>query len=141
MTKLGIRSAVVMAALVVALPATGLGQNSSEATSSEATRPNIIFIMADDHTSQAWGCYDSRLADYCPTPHIDRLAEEGARLTNCFCTNSICVPSRASILTGQYSHRNGVKTLRGSLDPENASRIKGLKQNLARLQAELGDQP
>lgn len=128
MTRLGIRLAVVMAALVVALPATGLGQNSSEATSSEATRPNIIFIMADDHTSQAWGCYDSRLADYCPTPHIDRLAEEGARLTNCFCTNSICVPSRASILTGQYSHRNGVKTLRGSLDPETDHVAKQLQQ-------------
>jgi len=63
-------------------------------------RPNIVFIMADDHTSQAWGCYGSRLTEYCNTPNIDRLAEEGARLTNCFCTNSICVPSRASILTG-----------------------------------------
>jgi arylsulfatase A-like enzyme len=82
-----------------------------------AERPNIVFIMADDHTSQAWGCYESRLASFIKTPHIDRLAREGARLTNCFCTNSICVPSRASILTGQYSHVNGVKTLREALDP------------------------
>ncbi|NQU22702.1 MAG: sulfatase [Candidatus Nealsonbacteria bacterium] len=80
-------------------------------------KPNIVFIMADDHTSQAWGCYGSRLAAFAKTPNIDRLAREGARLTNCFCTNSICVPSRASILTGQYSHVNGVKTLREALDP------------------------
>ncbi len=80
-------------------------------------RPNILFIMADDHTSQAWGCYGGRLAPWVKTPNIDRLAQQGARLTNCFCTNSICVPSRASILTGQYSHVNGVKTLSGALDP------------------------
>ncbi|MGM0487416.1 MAG: sulfatase family protein [Planctomycetota bacterium] len=84
--------------------------------------------MADDHTSQAWSCYGSRLAEFCPTPNIDRLAAEGARLTNCFCTNSICVPSRASILTGQYSHRNGVKTLRGSLDPKTDHVAKHLQQ-------------
>jgi arylsulfatase A-like enzyme len=72
----------------------------------DAPTPNIIFMMADDHTSQAWGCYGSRLASLANTPNIDRLAREGARLQNCFCTNSICVPSRASILTGQYSHTN-----------------------------------
>ena len=82
-----------------------------------AVKPNIVFIMADDHTSQAWGCYGSRLAPFAKTPNIDRLAREGARLDNCFCTNSICVPSRASILTGQYSHVNGVTTLREALDP------------------------
>ncbi len=89
------------------------------ATAPAATdqQPNILFIMADDHTSQAWGCYGSRLAPFANTPNIDRLAEQGARLTHCFCTNSICVPSRAAILTGQYSHANGIKTLRGSLDP------------------------
>ncbi|MBT5708257.1 MAG: sulfatase-like hydrolase/transferase, partial [Verrucomicrobia bacterium] len=66
-------------------------------------------MMADDHTSQAWSCYGGRLAAIAKTPNIDRLAAEGALLKNCFCVNSICVPSRASILTGQYSHRNGVK--------------------------------
>lgn len=81
-------------------------------------RPNIVFVMADDHTSQAWGCYGSRLAKYCPTRNIDRLRKEGALLSNCFCTNSICVPSRASILTGQYSHINGAKTLSGRLNPK-----------------------
>jgi len=93
-----------------------------------AERPNLLFIMADDHTSQAWGCYGSRLTPFAKTPNIDRLANEGARLTNCFCTNSICVPSRASILTGQYSHRNGVKTLREALDPAVDNMAKRLQQ-------------
>ena len=80
-------------------------------------RPNILYIMADDHTSQAIGCYGLRLSQYAPTKNIDRIAAEGALLKNCFCTNSICVPSRATILTGQYSHLNGAKTLAGRLDP------------------------
>jgi arylsulfatase A-like enzyme len=80
--------------------------------------PNILFIMSDDHSSQAWGVYGSQLDAVCPTPNIQRLALEGSLLLNCFCTNSICVPSRASILTGQYSHQNGVYTLSDALDPE-----------------------
>ena len=82
-----------------------------------ATAPNILFIMSDDHAAHAIGAYGSRLAGLNPTPNIDRLAKEGARLTNCFCTNSICTPSRATIITGQYSHRNGVTTLNGSIEP------------------------
>jgi arylsulfatase A-like enzyme len=69
-------------------------------------RPNILFIMADDHASQAIGCYGSRLNR---TPGIDRIAREGIRFDNCFCTNGICAPSRAVILTGKYSHLNGVR--------------------------------
>jgi arylsulfatase A-like enzyme len=92
-----------------------------------ARRPNILFIMADDHTSQAWGCYGSRLAPYAPTRNIDRIRNEGALLSNCFCTNSICVPSRASILTGQYSHINGATTLAGRLAPETDNLAKRLK--------------
>lgn len=94
----------------------------------EASRPNILFIMADDHTSQAWSCYGGRLAAYAKTPNIDRLASEGALLKNCFCVNSICVPSRASILTGQYSHRNGVKTLRDALPSKADNVAKRLQQ-------------
>jgi arylsulfatase A-like enzyme len=74
----------------------------------EQTRPNLLFIMADDHAAQAIGSYGSRLT---ATPGIDRLAAEGMRLDACFCTNSICTPSRATILTGTYSHVNGVTTL------------------------------
>jgi len=91
-------------------------------------RPNILFIMADDHTSQAWGCYGGRLAKLNPTKQIDRIRAQGALLRNCFCTNSICVPSRASILTGQYSHVNGAKTL--------ADRLSSSADNVAkRLQS------
>jgi len=70
-----------------------------------AARPNIIFIMSDDHAAQAISAYGSRVNT---TPNIDRLAREGLRLDNAFVTNSICTPSRAAILTGQYAHLNGV---------------------------------
>jgi arylsulfatase A-like enzyme len=76
-------------------------------------RPNIIFIMSDDHAAHAMSCYGSRIN---ATPNLDRIADEGIRFDHCFCTNSICAPSRATILTGLYSHLNGVKTLRDQLD-------------------------
>lgn len=79
-------------------------------------RPNILFILSDDHTSQAWGIYGGVLADYAYNNNIRRLANEGVVLDNCFCTNSISAPSRASILTGLYSHQNGLYTLADSLD-------------------------
>jgi arylsulfatase A-like enzyme len=85
--------------------------------------------MADDHTAQAWGVYGSHLDPLAPTPNIRRLAREGCRLLNCFCTNSICVPSRASILTGQYSHRNRIYTLSESLDPGSDHVAKILRRN------------
>ncbi len=91
-------------------------------------RPNILFIMADDHTSQAFQSYGSRLSDVAPTPNINRLAQEGARLNNVFATNSICVPSRATILTGQYSHKNGAYTLRDTLDPQRPNVAKELSE-------------
>ncbi len=83
-----------------------------------ADKPNIIFIMADDHTFQAVGAYGSRLAKLNPTPHIDSLAKNGMRFDRVFCNNSICTPSRASIITGQYSQTNGVLDLGGNIPPE-----------------------
>ena len=74
-------------------------------------RPNIVFIMSDDHACNAISTYGGRLAKIAPTPNIDRIAASGIRLDRCFVTNSICTPSRAVILSGQHSHRNGVKTL------------------------------
>ncbi len=74
-------------------------------------RPNILFIMSDDHAAPAISAYGGFLAEVAKTPNIDRLAKEGMRFDNCFCTNSICTPSRAAIITGKYSHKNGVKTL------------------------------
>lgn len=74
-------------------------------------RPNILFIMADDHACNAISAYGGRLAEVAPTPNIDRIANEGIRLNRCYVTNSICTPSRAVILSGQHSHLNGVRTL------------------------------
>lgn len=88
----------------------------SSVSKEQNERPNILFILSDDHTSQAWGIYGGVLADYAQNDNIHRLAAEGVTLDNCFCTNSISTPSRAAILTGRYSHRNGVYTLDDSLD-------------------------
>ena len=75
--------------------------------------------MSDDHTTQAVGVYATLLKDLDPTPTIDSLAREGIVFDNAFCTNSICTPSRASIITGQYAHTNGVFDLGGNISPEN----------------------
>lgn len=84
----------------------------------EKEKPNILFIMSDDHTSQAFGIYNSRLASLDPTPYLDMIAGEGMIFDNVFCTNSICTPSRASIITGQYPQTNGVLDLAGNIPPE-----------------------
>lgn len=76
-------------------------------------RPNIIFIMSDDHAAHAMSCYGSRINQ---TPNLDRIANGGMRFDNCFCTNSICTPSRAAILTGAYNHINQVTTLDTPMD-------------------------
>lgn len=73
----------------------------------EAQRPNILFIMTDDHTQQALHAYGHGLLDSTYFPNMDRLAREGALFRNSFVTNSICAPSRAVLLTGKYSHING----------------------------------
>ena len=70
-------------------------------------RPNIVFIFSDDHACNAIGAYQGWLKDVDPTPNIDRLASQGMLFQNSFCTNSICGPSRAVILTGKFSHLNG----------------------------------
>lgn len=82
-----------------------------------AEQPNILFIMSDDHARQAISAYGSRLARISPTPAIDRLANEGCLFENACCTNAICTPSRACIITGQYNHTNGVFDLDGKIDP------------------------
>ena len=90
----------------------------SKDSNKEQKKPNIIYIMSDDHTTQGFGVYGSRLASLNPTPTIDRIANEGILFENAFCTNSICTPSRASIMTGQYGQVNGVKDLGGVLPPD-----------------------
>ena len=79
-------------------------------------RPNILFIMSDDHAAPAISAYRGFLSGVAKTPNLDRIAKEGMLFKNCFCTNSICAPSRAVILTGKYSHLNGVIDNRKSFD-------------------------
>src|SRR5438045_4326059 len=69
-----------------------------------ADRPNIVFIFSDDHAYQAISAYGSKLVE---TPNLDRIAKQGVRFDRCLVPNSICGPSRATVLTGKYSHANG----------------------------------
>jgi len=81
---------------------------ADSAAKGEATkRPNVVFMFSDDHALNAISAYGGRLAEIAPTPNIDQLAKEGAIFNNSFCANSICGPSRASILSGKHSHKNG----------------------------------
>jgi arylsulfatase A-like enzyme len=89
-------------------------------------RPNIIFILTDDHTKQAMSCYASQINQ---TPNIDRLAKEGILFNNSFVTNSICAPSRAVILTGKYSHINGLKDNKDQFNGNQMTFPKLLQQN------------
>jgi len=92
-------------------------------------QPNIIFIMTDDHASHALSCYGSKINK---TPNLDRLAKEGMLFKNCFCTNSICAPCRAVILTGKYSHLNGVI--------DNRKKFDGTQQTFPKLLQKAGYQ-
>ena len=96
------RSWIPLGSLLILL---GLAVELRGADPRGADRPNILFIFSDDHAQHAISAYGSKVNE---TPHLDRLARNGARFLNSFVTNSICTPSRASLLTGQYSHRNGV---------------------------------
>jgi arylsulfatase A-like enzyme len=94
------------------------------AAQTPVSRPNIIFIFSDDHGQQAISAYGSKVNK---TPNLDRLADGGVRFLNSFCANSICTPSRATLLTGQYSHLNGVPVF---------NRFDGARDNVAKhLQA------
>ena len=92
-----IEAARRMRTLLLALAVAVLGPGSGAAQPAPAQRPNIVFIMTDDHAAHAISAYGSQVNQ---TPNLDRLAKEGALFTNVFATNSICTPSRAAILTG-----------------------------------------
>lgn len=86
--------------LFFAAPARGGNKNPGN-------KPNILFIMSDDHARQAISAYGHPVSKLAPTPNIDKLASLGALFTANYCANSICGPSRATILTGKHSHKNG----------------------------------
>lgn len=89
-------------------------------------RPNILFVMADDHAAKAISAYGHGLNS---TPNIDRLAEEGMRFNHCYVSNSICTPSRAAIMTGTYNHVNGVTTLEPNFNNRGPHLAKHLRVN------------
>lgn len=120
MSATGIRRAMRLGLLLVSLVAARLPA---------ANRPNIVFIFTDDHAAHALSCYGSKINK---TPHLDRLAREGTLFQNCFCTNSICGPSRAVILTGKHSHLNGVIN--------NRVRFNGAQQTFPKLLQKAGYQ-
>ncbi|MFI3214077.1 MAG: sulfatase [Eubacteriales bacterium] len=83
----------------------------------ENMKPNILYIMSDDHAANAISYYNSILAEVFQTPNLDRIGKEGCRMDAYCATNAICTPARASIMTGQYGHVNGVRTLADNWDP------------------------
>lgn len=99
----------------------------------DGQRPNILFIMTDDHVTKALSCYGSRLME---TPNLDRIADEGMLFENCYVTNSLCAPSRATILTGKYGHKNGVtENIYGGKQP-----FDGSQQTVPKLMQDAGYQ-
>ena len=94
----------------------------------EQNKPNILFIFSDDHATDAIGAYDGRLKSVNPTPAIDKLAAQGMVMRNSFCTNSICGPSRAAILSGKHSHKNGFMNNGNSFDWDQQTFPKLLQQ-------------
>src|SRR5678815_260241 len=97
------------------------------AQANQTSRPNIIYIMSDDHAYQAISAYGYGLNQ---TPNIDKLANQGMLFTRAFVTNSICGPSRAVMLTGKHSHINGFK--------DNHSTFDGSQQTVAKLMHDNG---
>lgn len=115
--------------LVAALPAMAHAQVRKA--------PNIVYIMSDDHANAAIGAYNSWLKPVVKTPNLDKLAKQGMLFKNSMVTNSICTPSRAAILTSQYSHRNGVYTLNDAL-PKSTTHIGHLLRMLGYQTALIG---
>ena len=114
----------IKAACALPLAAAGLSACSDAV---EQERPNIIFIMTDDHTTQAMSCYGGNLIE---TPNMDRIADEGMRFDNCYATNALSGPSRACILTGKFSHKNGFT--------DNASKFDGSQLTFPKVMRENG---
>tara|TARA_R110002051_G_scaffold6950_2_gene32831 strand:+ start:2565 stop:4187 length:1623 start_codon:yes stop_codon:yes gene_type:complete len=105
-------------------------KSNKQLSENEPKRPNIIFIMADDHATQAISAFGHPVSQLAPTPNIDRIANDGAILKQNFCTNSICGPSRAVILTGKHSHVNGFRM--------NGDQFDGTQQTFPKLLQKAG---
>lgn len=98
------------------LPLAALSCVHGKMLAQDAARPNILYIMCDDHAMQAISAYGSPISKLAPTPNIDRLAQRGMLFRNCFVENSLSTPSRACLMTGLYSHQNGQRQLAEGID-------------------------
>ena len=107
MSSMKINLRVALLGITVSLLCSAVGSARADDGVKPVDRPNVLFIFSDDHAVNAISSYGGPLAKTAPTPNIDRLAKEGALFQNSFCANSICGPSRACILTGKHSHKNG----------------------------------
>ena len=104
--------------------------HAQDTAKQEKKQPNILFIFSDDHALNAISAYGGPLAKIAPTPNIDRLAKEGAIFKNSFCANSICGPSRACILSGKHSHKNGfMRNTSKGFDQSQWTMVKELKKS------------
>ena len=117
---------VSQAALCLPLVALNLTSCATQ-KKEEPKQPNIIFIMTDDHTTQAMSCYGGNLIQ---TPNMDRIANEGIRFDNCYAVNALSGPSRACVLTGKFSHINGFT--------DNACKFNGDQQTFPKLLQKAG---
>ncbi len=105
---MNLKTTLLLGALATSSCTFGTTEKTTQIPESQKSkRPNILFIFSDDHAIPAISAYNNKLMQ---TPNLDRIAHEGVLFNNCFCTNSICAPSRAVIMSGKYSHLNGVKT-------------------------------
>ena len=91
-------------------------------SNADSCRPNILFIMTDDQTVREMSCYSSGILQ---TPNMDRIAYGGTRFANCFTTNALCAPARATVLTGCFSHRHGIRG-----NSERADAVEELDSNI-----------
>ena len=119
------------AAITSALGLSALASLTMGCQPSGEQRPNIIYIMSDDHAYQAISAYGGPLSDFAPTPNIDRIANDGMRFNRCLVTNSISGPCRAVILTGKYSHLNGFLS-------NEAKQFDGTQQTFPKLLQQVG---
>ncbi|MBN1909485.1 MAG: sulfatase [Pirellulales bacterium] len=121
----------VLGLVVLGAGLVGRAGAKEKAADAEKKRPNIIYIMSDDHAAHALSCYGSKINK---TPNLDRLANEGMRFDRCFCTNSLCGPCRAVVLTGKYNHLNGF------IDNRASSRFDASQPHVAKMLQKAGYQ-
>jgi len=129
MKPLPVRLLAAAVAVAASLSFASAAAPAAEDESTTAARPNVVFIFSDDHATQAISAYGSKINQ---TPNIDRIGDEGMRFDRCYCTNSICGPSRAVILTGKHSHLNGFR--------QNGNRFDGSQQTFPKLLQKAGYQ-